>query len=153
MDDLTLAHYGVKGMKWGVRRDKKRIQRSLNRLDQQWANETAKTMNNKVKAERYLKKGNREKADKYGKATIASMKKAKAIESEQWKLIGEAAQKKYEVYQTSKKRSGERGRSFVQTALVGALGNTAITSSRIKQYSDFNGDYPWSMSANKFEVK
>lgn len=150
-DELT--HYGVKGMKWGVRRDKKRIERKLNRLDQDFANETAKSMRSRVSAERYLKKGNRAKAVEAGKKSVASNKNARNIESEQWKLIGEAARKNYSVSAQQIRRSGERGREFVVAILGGAVGGSVLGSMRVSELKNYPGDeQPWNIQGQRFRV-
>ena len=41
MNNEELMHFGVKGQKWGVRKDAKRIGRTLNKLDRKFARETA----------------------------------------------------------------------------------------------------------------
>ena len=41
MNNEELMHYGVKGQKWGVRKDAKRIGRTLNKLDRKFARKTA----------------------------------------------------------------------------------------------------------------
>ena len=44
MEQNELMHYGVKGQKWGVRKDAKRIGRTLNKLDRKYSREAATYM-------------------------------------------------------------------------------------------------------------
>lgn len=152
MDD-ELYHYGVKGMKWGVRRDKKRIQRKLNRLDQDFANEAAKSMRSRVSAERYLKKDNRAKAVEVAKKSVAKYKNARNIVSEQQKLVEEAARKNYSVSAKQIRRNGERGREFVAAILGGPVGGAVLASMRVSELKNYPGDaQPWNIQGQRFRV-
>ena len=44
MNNSELIHYGIIGMKWGKRKDARRIGKSLNKLDKQFAREASKYM-------------------------------------------------------------------------------------------------------------
>lgn len=148
-----LYHYGVKGMKWGVRRDKKRIQRKLNRLDQDFANEAAKSMRSRVSAERYLKKGDKAKAVEVAKKSVARYKNARNIVSEQQKLIEEAARKNYSVSAKQIRRNGERGREFVAGILGGPIGGAVLASMRVSELKNYPGDaQPWNVQGQRFRV-
>lgn len=121
MNNEELMHFGVKGQKWGVRKDAKRIGRTLNKLDRKFARETAVYMQTNDK------------------------KAMSDIESKQWKLIGEAYSKNYNVLSKDKIRDG---RSFVRKlAMSGALTTSIDGLYNIKKYGD---KYPGTHNGKQF---
>ena len=123
MNNEELMHYGVKGQKWGVRKDAKRIGRTLNKLDRKFARETAVYMQTNDKKSKSAQSKNE-----------ASKKAMSDIESKQWKLIGEAYSKNYNVLSKDKIRDG---RSFVRKlAMAGALTTSIDGFYNIKKYGD-----------------
>lgn len=148
-----LYHYGVKGMKWGVRRDKKRIQRSLNRLDQDFANETAKALRSGTKSKKYSDKGDETKKHKYGRRMLDSEKRMHQIDSAQSKLIAEAESKNYTVSSEKIRRDGERGKAYLAMIVGGPLGGATIAALRSAQAKDYPESFrPWDIPGNRFRV-
>ena len=149
MNNEELMHYGVKGQKWGVRKDAKRIGRTLNKLDRKFARETAVYMQTNDKKSKSAKSKNE-----------ASKKAMSDIESKQWKLIGEAYSKNYNVLSKDKIRDG---RSFVRKlAMSGALTTSIDGFYNIKKYGDkYPGTYngrqfnqnPMAIQGKQFKVK
>lgn len=70
-EDLELYHYGVKGMKWGIRRTPEQLGRKINKLDNKNAKLTKKlNPNDTIKARNYASKSAKYKS----KASKHSMK-------------------------------------------------------------------------------
>ena len=149
MNNEELMHYGVKGQKWGVRKDAKRIGRTLNKLDRKFARETAVYMQTNDKKSKSAQSKNE-----------ASKKAMSDIESKQWKLIGEAYSKNYNVLSKDKIRDG---RSFARKlAMAGALTTSIDGFYNIKKYGDkYPGTYngrqfnqnPMTIQGKQFKVK
>lgn len=89
MNERELKHYGIPGMKWGVRRatykiksanslekGKKKIKRDITKLERKVNNQMKKTSDYQAIASRKLKKGNTSKAAKYINKSSKSMRKA-----------------------------------------------------------------------------
>lgn len=134
MNNEELMHYGVKGQKWGVRKDAKRIGRTLNKLDRKFARETAVYMQTNDKKSKSAQSKNE-----------ASKKAMSDIESKQWKLIGEAYSKNYNVLSKDKIRDG---RSFVRKLAMGGALTTSIDGFyNIKKYGD---KYPGTYNGRQF---
>ena len=99
-----LIHYGVLGMKWGVRRTKlsdgssaRKLTRDLNKLDRQKARNQYAINRTNEKINRYLRKGNRDKADKwkYHLKQLEASKKYADKETDQ--ILNSKNMKKYDL--------------------------------------------------------
>ena len=112
MNNSELIHYGVIGMKWGKRKDARRIGKSLNKLDKQFAREASKYMISKS-----------QKSKSANSKIKASKKAMNDIESKQLKLIGEAYSKNYNVLSKDKIRDG---RSFFRKLATAGILTTTI---------------------------
>ena len=171
----TLMHYGVKGMKWGVRRDKRNYQKRLNRLDQESVNELAKTMKAtrtaktadrklqrriskkpETSSRREIEKRNslEQKSINAAKKAVDHMNKSKSIDSRTWEVAAEAIEKGYSVNSKQVYRNGERGRTYAQALLAGPFGSAVINSTRVDYYMrKFDGQTPWAVRGNKYKVR
>lgn len=113
--DLYLAHYGVKGMKWGVIRARKKLaDHSISRRQAQNERLEQKIVKRQAKADKYaLKALKRGDANKYAlkaaklnkQASIAEKKAAKvdASDSKYLKLNRKAAKKRYKASKLDRK--------------------------------------------------
>lgn len=106
-----LMHYGVLGMKWGVRRAKlsdgssaRKLTRDLNKLDRQKArNQYAiNTTNNKIN--RYLWRGDYDKADKW-KYHLKQLEASRNYANKETdRILNSKNMKKYDLKKTSTSR-------------------------------------------------
>lgn len=158
-----LAHHGIRGQKWGVRRfqnsdgsltdaGKKRYStetaskatRSLNQIERENANLTSKSAMAKVKAEKAFQKGNDEKYNKYKSKAKEYDDAIEAGKKVSKKLISEANNKGYTVDSVTRSRYTHVGRLTVATYLggiPGALTIGAIDSYRSKKYGNEVGGF------------
>ena len=117
--------YGAKGTGASARR----MAKDFNKLDKSYANVEHRRQISENKVRREMHKANRgsnseKRYAKHKEKALAAAKKAseaykqkKAIESLQWRIIGNAAKKGYTVSAIPTTRSGERGRTKVARML------------------------------------
>ena len=191
MDSDKLMHYGVKGMKWGVRRDLKSPRsytKHLNKLDKQYANNASKYIRNDYKHNKIKKEAidvanaHAQYPTKYGSKKLSSLikkgerlasktdlyqKNMKEIESEQWKAIGNATEKGYNVSNTPKMRtpSSHKAASYIATLCAGPIGAMSVATLTSIKGSKYKNEYPapyndktiaqnpYAILGNKFKVK
>lgn len=173
-------------MKWGVRKSQaKSYQKQLNSLDKESVRQIAKSMKADVKVKRYGKKAvsyirkhdtnpTSKNVIKLGKIHSKMnqaidkrdtyRKTSKGIDSKAYKIMADAAVNGYTVTSNPIIRDGEKGRTYAQMILAGAVGHTVINSSRYPlykgKYKTEYGDtgktieqYPWAIVGNKYKVR
>lgn len=180
--DLFLAHYGVKGMKWGVRKKQAKLyQRQLNDLDKEAVENISRYMRYSEKTNKYLKKGAKifkksgenptgktaTKLDKLQEKAISAAKRAKfhddarkQSESETWKLLAKLDDEGFIVNSKQVRRYTEKGRSYMQHLLLGPIGYAAVNVYPYlgkHQYTDSKGrireQFPGEVQGNKYKVR
>lgn len=177
-NENELYHYGVKGMKWGVRRarakEARSYQKQLNTLDKQSTKHVGNYMKADVASDRIKAKGRKymDKHDNPSPKNIEKMQKLttklqatntkrdnakkaqEAIDSKTWKVMAEAASKGYSINSKQVNRDAERGRTTVQVMLAGPLGHVLIDGIRTRTYASKYGDQaPWAVQGNKYKVR
>lgn len=147
-EDLYLAHYGVKGMKWGVRKKQAKLyQRQLNDLDKEAAENISRYMRYSEKTNKYLRKGAKifkksgenptgktaTKLDTLQEKATSAAKRAKfhddarkQAESESWKLLAKVHEEGYTVNSKKVTRFVEKGRTSMQQLLLSPIGNVVV---------------------------
>lgn len=140
---LTLLgekRYGI----MGKGRSAHSMARDLNALDKGYANAEARRRANAYVASRKAEKANRaqakgnekkaaklfEKARKVGEKAGQANRDKKAIESMQWRIIGNAAKKGYTTNSSQVKRMGMDGREKVALVLFGPWGAAAVNTAK-----------------------
>lgn len=110
MSDDELMHYGVKGMKWGVRRATKNLSRATTDAQRSKAVDSLYKHRAKATAEIEKLKGQRLKLDSdYARSTVKNAEKAAKLETKVAKLDGRIAKnaKKANRFYTSYDKAGE----------------------------------------------
>lgn len=173
-----MIHYGVKGMKWGVRRarakEARSYQKQLNTLDKQSTKHIGNYMKADVAGDRIKAKGRKymNKHDNLSPKHIEKMQKLstklqtvstkrdnekkaqEAIDSKTWKVMADAASKGYSITSKQVYRDAERGRTITQAMLTGPFGHALIDGVRSGTYTAKYGDQaPWAVKGNKYKVK
>lgn len=101
--DDTIEHYGVKGMKWGVRRTKEAIQsasreRSWGRQDQsKLSDDELKTTVNRLQNEAHMQRLSKQLSSSYSKKSIQKALKLKVKESKELLKKSRELNREYEV--------------------------------------------------------
>ncbi len=154
-----LAHHGVKGQKWGVRRyqnpdgsltdagkrrEARDYQRRLNKLDKGSSKNISKYIESDYKSKEYERRAKesssnkalryKSKSDKYKKDSEKYKKAYENLDSETWKLVGEIASTEYDVLGTKKMRTVMTGKDYALHALAGPMGYATIKSLANKKY-------------------
>lgn len=143
---LGEERYGVKG----TGRSAKKMAKDFNKLDQSYANVEHRRSVAEAKVRREMHKANRgsnsekrynkhkEKALKAAKQASEANTQKKAIESLQWRIIGNAAKKGYTINSQAVQRMGETGKTKVARYLgLGEFG-TKVDGQKIsiKKYGN-----------------
>lgn len=174
LESNELAHHGVKGMKWGVRKDKRKDQRQLNKIVKESDKELGKALYYAAKAERTK---NPRKQEAYINKSYAASKKSKEKESELWKATARVIEKGSHVSASNITRNTQKGRDFMNTALGVSLVGLPVTAvmggvnpasmavtgavvGGVKEYTlqkrykeDYAGQSPYNVSTKKYRVR
>ena len=136
-----LYHFGVKGMKWGVRRyqnadgsltsagrkrQAKRYSRELNKMDKSSAKNISRGNRYRAKSVISERRGNTRKADSQRLESERSYAESRNIDSKTWKKIANVLNAGYNVTVSSVNRTSTAAK--VSGILGGALGSMAYTS-------------------------
>ena len=168
-----LAHHGIKGQKWGVRRyqnedgtltdaGKKRYnsdsassaQRSLNKIESENARLRFKSAKEKIKAEKAYQKSNDEK---YEEHTAKAKEYDDAIRSGEKmvnKIVSDATKKGMTISSAEYMRFAAAGETALAHTLAGIPGNLAYTSLNAYQAKKYNQpDASGFVSGKKYTVR
>lgn len=136
MNQNELMHYGVLGMKWGVHRGAKQLQRSLNRLEKKRVRQVAINMEMSTK-KRKTEKSETKRQD--------SERAIREIARRQRRLIRRHGSKKYETITKDKLMDG---RSFVRKIAMSGAIPTAIDAAFL--VSKYDNKYPTKFRGRDF---
>lgn len=174
-DDNYIQHYGIMGMKWGVRRyqnedgtltpegmrrysgdiDSKssalKIQRKLNNADKISSDYVGRTIGNLETARKLRAKGKNEKAEKFEKQARKDMNTSKSIDSETWKVYAKAVEngmnvKVKDVMRMTDKAGSDAYLAQMIAGLPGGLINATIKSIK---YTKANPAYDTNFTNSK----
>lgn len=176
--DDELAHHGIKGQRWGIRRYQNEdgslkdagkaryIKSTLKRNEIRYGEENSQRQIHKEKMDRYntkaskaKEKGNSEKANKltakaneHKKLMNSSIKEMKSAESANWKTIAKAVENGYDIGIGSGKSIyySKRGRTYM-TAMYASFGTIGGVTAINFLNNDTTGRY--STRINKYKVK
>jgi hypothetical protein len=154
MDDdgkAFIAHHGIKGQKWGVRRFQDsngeltaagraryntdsayKTEKSLNRIERQNMKLKTKAAIADAKANKAYSKGNDKRSQKYKSVADEARKAMRSGDALSNRLIRDAGKKVYDVRSTSKTRYAHKGRMILSTMLAGPTG--ALTVAAVDAY-------------------
>ena len=136
-----LYHFGIKGMKWGVRRyqnkdgsltsagrkrQAKRYSRELNKMDKTSAKNISSGNRYRAKSVVSARRGNTRKADAQRLKSEMSFAESRNIDSKTWKKIANVLNDGYNVTVSSMNRTSTAAK--VSGILGGALGSMAYAS-------------------------
>lgn len=174
--EVDLYHYGVPGMKWGIRRFedasggltrrgqrryyRSNVARGLNRLDKDIAKTKYKSAINKIKLQKAQKRGKIEKAEKYSarkKELSKSIVNGQKITND---ILAKAAKNGVKIsssYVTRLASRGARGSSWSNRtagfsnylALPGVNISRGVSDRRMRRYGAEAGGY---ISGTKYKV-
>lgn len=162
-----LEHYGIKGMKWGIRRyqnydgtltpaGKKRqaklYTQELNERNKETSGVVADAMKKYSSASRTVKRNSAKGVEKMidaAKLAETASKMSQAEKDRVQEILGEG----YQVKMKTVYRNMELGQQFAQVALAGAPGSILINAVRSKNYSEFGGQAPWAVRGYKYKVE
>ena len=163
----VLEHYGIKGMKWGIRRyqnydgtltpaGKKRQARLYTRELNDRNKETSGVVSNAMKkyssANRTVKR-NPEKGIKKMLEAAELSETAGKMTKEEENRIQQILSEGYQIKMKTVYRNMETGRQFAQVALAGPIGSALINSARLRKYSEFGDQAPWAVRGYKYKVE
>jgi hypothetical protein len=149
--DDTLMHYGVPGMKWGVRRggNASRASRYLNKVDRRRAESMSSYIRSDIKSRQFAAKITKAKAkgsksvDKlvYKKTVADKQKKqhladVKSAEAETKKLINKLSKDNYTVNSKEVIRCTKFGEQYAARYLGGFVASAALHTTAIKNAGD-----------------
>ena len=186
MNEHELYHHGIKGQRWGVRRyqnvdgtltyegrkrQAKRYQRDLNKLDKEATKMVSRRIKSNVKLNDFSKKTLNKadgdiskisdkdtlKAMKLKSKDDKNLKQYKDIEATTWKLIGRISNEGYSIESEKVRRSIQDGSDFVAGILGGYAGigiNIARKALKYEKYRDTYFDQtPYDVEGNKYRVR
>lgn len=171
MSEYILAHHGVKGMKWGVRRyqnpdgsltadgrkrQAKRYQKELNKLDREASEKTATLIRRKHKYDKTL---TQDAEDKMRRAQEA----LKSVESKTWKKMAEIIEKGNDVESQNTVRFTKLGELAATHLIGGIYGTVTVQAITAAKYHGENPGVtskgrqfyqtPYYVQGNKYRVR